>query len=66
MSEKLADYCLVSEHDKAKFEQEVKRLMTQGWIPHGSVSVVAPVVDGAPVSLFSQAMVKEKKPYIVP
>ena len=58
MSQQASDYGVVDEHDKEKFEQRVKKLIAQGWSPHGSISVVAPVIDGSPAPLFCQTMVK--------
>lgn len=58
MSQQFNDYCVVAEGYHDKFEQEVKRLIAQGWTPHGSVSAALTEIDGSPFPLFSQAMVK--------
>ena len=53
------DYCVVTENEPEQLEKKVRVLLKDGWAPHGSLSVVAPVIGGEEVApMYCQAMVK--------
>jgi len=56
---RVVDYCVVAESQTETLEKKVRELLKDGWVPHGSLSVVAPVMGGDVVApLYSQAMVR--------
>jgi len=60
MTEQAEDYCILSHSNIKMLEADVKRMVGEGWTPHGSLtSVVSHAPNALPV--LCQPMVKLKK-----
>lgn len=55
---RIVDYCLCTERRASVLEENVRRLLKDGWQPFGSISAIASSDGG----LYVQPMVKHEEP----
>jgi len=67
MIEQVEDYCIVSHSNIKMLEAEVKKMIAEGWCPHGSLtSVVSNMPNALAVVCQSMVKVKPSKPEAAP